>query len=170
MITFTITRQATRQPDEPLNILTMKNHPRYDENLCKTGHNFYSFSTPQTQGWNDGAVGSMPNYYDLGKFDGELHLPIHLDIDLILSHNRFGQIQLAKQLAKQLHLGIVNVEHTVPPKDQWAPGQFHELKHLRGDINVYISDFNKSIWEDDSGISIHHTIDTNKFNISDAQR
>ena len=27
---------------EKLNILTLATHERYEENLCKTGHNFYS--------------------------------------------------------------------------------------------------------------------------------
>ena len=35
-------RYHMRQPGEKLNILTFATHERYEENLCKTGHNFYS--------------------------------------------------------------------------------------------------------------------------------
>jgi len=31
-------------PAEKLNILTFATHERYEENLCKTGHNFYSLA------------------------------------------------------------------------------------------------------------------------------
>ena len=37
-----ILRRSSLSSDEPLNILTFCTHERYEQNLCKTNHNFYS--------------------------------------------------------------------------------------------------------------------------------
>ena len=47
---------------EKLNILTLATHERYEENLCKTGHNFYSLKYGKE--W-DTTYSQVPQNYHL---------------------------------------------------------------------------------------------------------
>ena len=69
--------RTTNRPKK-LNILTSCAHERYEQNLCKTGHNFYSLAIGKT--W-DTDYGEVPeNYHIISS------IPDYLDFDLILSH------------------------------------------------------------------------------------
>ena len=72
-----ILRSANRP--KKLNILTFATHERYEQNLCKTGHNFYSLAVGKT--W-DTDYGDVPENYHI--IDS---IPDYLDFDLILEKN-----------------------------------------------------------------------------------
>ena len=74
MAVRSILRRQQRQ--EPLNILTFCTHERYEQKLCKTGHNFYSINYGKE--W-DTDYGDIPeNYYVINE------VPSYINFDLIL--------------------------------------------------------------------------------------
>lgn len=160
-----ILRAATRQPNEPLNILCMPCHERYETGLCKTGHTFYSFRVPNVvKDWNTTYAPVPPNYILLNPDMGENQIPLGVDFDLVLSQNKFGQFQIAVQLARQLHLPLVSLEHTLNP-DSWSEKQLADLKMMRGHINVFISEYSRERWgwKEDEAEVVHHGVDTETF-------
>lgn len=162
----TITRQATRKPDEPLNILTFPTHERYESNLVLTGHNFYSYRGPNIKGWNNKYAPVPPNYILLDPQLGFEQVPINIDIDIVLSQNKFGQFQIASQVARKLQAPLISLEHTLPVPN-WPVGQRHTLANMRGTHNVFISRFSIKEWgfqEDDPSVHvIRHAVNTDIF-------
>ena len=64
--TMGIINRATKS-DRKYNILTFDTHERYQTQLCKTGHNFYSFRYDNCKEWDE-TYGKLPsNYYVLPK-------------------------------------------------------------------------------------------------------
>lgn len=162
-----ILRKATRTPDEPLNIITFPTHERYESNLAKTGHNFYSFNAEGIKEWNE-TYAKLPENYRLLRNT----LPLHVDFDIVLSQNKFGQFQHAKQIADVLHLPLVSLEHTLPAPN-WTQQKREALKNMKGDYNVFISDYSVTEWQFDLAIStrvIKHCVDTDIFQNYDKER
>ena len=160
----TILRSATAKNDEPLNILSFPTHERYQENLSKTGHNFYLWQGEGIKPWREDYA-KVPSGTILLNPDKESRqIPENVDIDLVLSQNKFGQFQIAKQISLQLMVPLVSIEHTLP-MDSWPAHYLHKLYEMRGDINIFISDYSRKEWgwsEGDAEI-IHHGIDTETF-------
>lgn len=159
-------RKAYAKP--PYNILTFPVHEGYQTNLARTGHNFYLFQGEGLNTWKEKYRALPNNHTLLDPNKGFNQLPLDVDFDFILSQNKFGNFQIATKLAQLLHLPIVNIEHTLPVPS-WPKGQVEHLKTLRGDINLFISEFSRKAWgwgEKEAGI-IHHGIDTNVFCPSD---
>ena len=165
-----ITRAATRRPDEPLNILTFPTHERYETLLCRTGHNFYSYRADGIKDWNTDYSPVPKNYVLLDGSLGGKQVPLHLDFDLILSQNKFGQFQIAHQIADTLHLPLVSLEHTLPIP-MWDEELRNSLRNMRGDLNLFISAYSIRKWnwrpEADTMV-IHHGVDTERFCIDDS--
>jgi hypothetical protein len=160
-----IIRQVTRTPDEPLNILTFPTHERYETGLCLTGHNFYAYRAEGIKDWNTDYA-PLPDNYTL--LDPRLELqqiPDYVEFDLILSQNKFGQFQHAYPLSKQMRLPVVSLEHTLP-MPQWSEAERHQLKNMRGLMNVFISEYSLGQWNWDNmndTTVVHHMVDTDVF-------
>ncbi len=155
-----IMRSASRG-DGPLNIVTFPTHERYETGLCKTGHRFWAVRTPQVKDWN-GAYAPVPeNYVLLNPAHTDRQLPPEVEFDLVLSQNKFGQFQLARQIATSLHLPLVSLEHTLPHVS-WPAAQLKALKGMRGDVNVFISEYSRHAWDwsPEEACVIHHGVDT----------
>ena len=167
-----ITRSATRRDDEPLNILTFPTHERYETGLAKTGHNFYAYRADGIKDWNPDYA-ELPSNYCL--LDPELEakqIPLYLDFDLVLSQNKFGQFQFAKTISEMLHLPLVSLEHTLP-MPEWDLATREALKEMRGDINLFISEYSLGQWDwdnKDDTFVIHHGVDTDLFKPSGLPR
>lgn len=159
-----ILRAATRQDGQPLNILTSPTHESYESGLAKTGHNFFAFRANGIKDWNRAYRPVPENYTLLDPALGEKQLPLDVDFDLVLSQNHAGQFQLLSQIARQLHLPLVSLTHTLP-YPSWDDGQLAAIKAMRGDINVFISEFSRRAWgwEDNEAEVVHHGIDTEVF-------
>lgn len=148
-----------RRPKDKLNILTFPTHCRYETQLAKTGHNFYSFE--HINKWD--REEKLPENYHLipgGKFYPEK------GYDLILSQSRFGQFELASQLNQRLNIPIITLEHTVPTPDQDHNTRMR-MGSMVGDVNVFISDWSLQEWAQ-YGIRrnmncIEHCVDTEVF-------
>lgn len=146
---------------EKLDILTFPTHERYETQLCKTGHNFYAFRNDTVKDWNT-EYAPLPENYTLFKpnsFDSDIQY------DLILSQNKFGQFQIAKQLSHRLHIPIVSLEHTLPAPF-WSPEMLKQTQQLNGAINVFISSYSMNAWGYDSSrenLVVEHSVDTGLF-------
>jgi hypothetical protein len=167
-----ILRDATRHPEEPLNILTFPTHERYQSNMAMTGHNFYLW---QKEGvikpWvND--YGPIPiNTTLLNPEKESQQIPPNVDIDIVLSQNKFGQFQIAKQIAEGLGVPLLSLEHTLP-RSTWTTSDLEGIKSMRGDVNIFISEYSRALWgwgENEAEV-IHHGIDTDLFSPSNVKR
>lgn len=149
------------------NILTFDTHERYQIQLAKTGHNFYSFRYDGCKEW-DTQFGDKPkNYYTLPK-NSIYH---GIDFDFILSQSKFGQIQASHQINQMLRLPIVSLEHTLPIPS-WPEGQALHLSQMTGDINVFISKYSVDQWmfTREPHEVVHHSVDTELFKPGDVER
>lgn len=163
-IVGTLTRAASRRKGERLNILTFPTHERYETGLAMTGHNFYALRGPGIKDWNKQYAPVPPNYTLLDPTLDTRQIPVELDFDLVLSQNKAGQYPVAVQIARRLHLPLVCLEHTLPPKE-WTPGQIARVMRMKGDINVFISEYSRAEWgwlENEARV-VHHGIDTKVF-------
>lgn len=145
------------------NILTFPTHERYETQLCKTGHNFYSFHLPNLKKWNRSQIEPPDNYYILP----EEKVCEYLSYDFILVQSKYWQYQVAQQINNALGLPIICLEHTLPTPQTISPENLAMMKKMVGNINVFISKFSQQAW----GINyntkiIHHGIDSSTFNLT----
>ena len=70
---------------------------------------------------------------------------------------------MAKQISTALRLPVVHVEHIEPQTNNWSLEYFNELKSIKADINVFITEHNKASWGCDDGIIVKHGIRTDLF-------
>jgi len=151
----------------PLNILTFPTHERYESQLAKTGHNFYSFHVKDGKKWNAEQVEVPENYFILP----EGQCPSYLDFDLILVQSKFWQYQYAQRLNQMLQLPIVVLEHTVPTPQTLNEQQLGMMRQMLGHVNVFISSYSQNAWGiSQNAVVIHHGIDTDTFRNTGLQR
>ena len=166
-----ITRAATRKINDPLNILTFPTHERYETLLCKTGHNFYSYRAEGIKDWNINNAKILENYVLLDPNLHEQQIPPYIDFDLVLSQNKFGQFQTAFPIAKKFHLPLISLEHTLPVPD-WSEEVLQQTRTMRGDINIFISEYSLGAWgwssQNDTTV-ITHGVDTELFKPDDSK-
>lgn len=148
------------------NILTFDTHERYQTQLCKTGHNFYSFRYDGCKEWDSKYAPVPENHYILPKNS----LIGGIDFDFILSQSKFGQFQVASQINRTLRLPIISLEHTLPIPS-WPNQQLEQFKSMVGDINVFISEYSVGRWNMNCKASVvHHSVDTELFQPADCEK
>lgn len=144
-----------------LNILTCPTHERYESNLCETGHNFYAIRSEQYQikKWNSSYAPKPINYHLIDMSEIE-----RIPLDLVLIQQKFGQYQLLKPIANQLMLPSIVLEHTLP-HPSWPKQQLIDLKNMRGELNLFISDYSKEAWgwANDEAHTVKHGINIDIF-------
>jgi len=156
--TISIINNAT-QIKSKYNILTFDTHERYQTQLAKTGHSFYSFQQKGGKKWNETFAKKPTNYYSLP----ENTIINGIDFDFILSQSKFGQFQITQQINNVLRLPIVSLEHTLPVAN-WPKSQLDSFSGMQGDFNVFISEFSAKAWQvPGHNDIIHHSVDTNVF-------
>ena len=138
--TFNIIKRIKIKKDK-YNIITFDTHERCQSELAKTGHNFYAFRYDGCKVWNTTFAKIPNNYYIMPKNQ----ISRGIDFDFILSQSKFGQLQIAKQIQQSFNIPIISVEHTIPTKDL-SIQQVQAMKNLRGDINVFITEYAKQQW------------------------
>ena len=163
-IVQTILRNATRKSGEQINILSFPTHERYQSNLSKTGQNFYLWQGEGIKPWRGDYAEVPEGTVLLNPENGSNQIPQEVDIDLVLSQNKFGQFEIAEQIANQLHLPIVSIEHTLP-METWGKLELNQLYNMRGDVNIFISEYSRGRWgwKEDEAFVIHHGIDSVEF-------
>ena len=157
--TLGVLNKAAYPKKDKYNILTFDTHERYQTQLCKTGHNFYSFRYNDCKKWDTDYAKIPENYYILP----ETGLPTAVTFDFILSQSKFGQFQVASQLNDHLDVPVISLEHTLP-LPHWGNAQLNQFKSMIGDINVFISEYSVGNWNMfcPSDV-IHHSVDTSTF-------
>ena len=144
------------------NILTFPTHERYETQLAKTGHNFYSFHIDKYKKWNSEQVIVPENYFIMPEGD----FSSYIEYDFILSQSKFWQYQAAKQIQKSIRVPIISLEHTLPTPQTIQPSHIEAMRNMVGDINIFISEYSAKAW-DVKGKNIdiiHHGINTLEFN------
>jgi glycosyltransferase involved in cell wall biosynthesis len=146
---------------EKYNILTFPTHERYETQLAKTGHNFYSFHVENLKKWNTEQVDIPQNYYVMPEGD----FCSYIEYDFILAQSKFWQYQAAKQIQNVIKVPIICLEHTLPTPQTISPENLHHMRNMVGDINVFISEHSAKEWAVNShnNIIIHHGLNTAEF-------
>lgn len=151
---------ANKEKRDKYRILTFPTHERYETQLCKTGHEFFAFSVNGQKKWNVDQCEVPENYHILP----ENELASYLGFDFILSQSKFGQFQIASQIAPILNIPVISLEHTLPLYGVQNEEQIKNMQQMIGNVNIFISEFSQNSWNlpVDSHI-IHHGIDTETF-------
>lgn len=149
--------------DRKLNILTFATHERYEENLCKTGHEFYSLRAGKA--WDTTYAPVPDNYHIIDQ------IPEYVDIDIVLSHTSCERLQIAHDLlsstrntgANRLTIPILRMVHTLPDIRFDTQQQISTHQAINVNQNAFISNFSRDAWGYDTNSAkvIEHGIDTN---------
>ena len=145
------------QKDKKYKILTFNTHERYQTQLAKTGHDFYSFNYEGGKDWFTEHAPMPKNHYQLPKnstYPG-------IVFDFILVQSKFGQYQTASQIVPQLQVPVISLEHTLPIKS-WPSEQLQAFQRMNGDVNVFITNYSKEQWGM-QGEVVYHSVDTELF-------
>lgn len=156
-----IINRCNNQKKDKYNILTFPTHERYETQLSKTGHNFYSFHLPKLKKWNSEQVSIPENYFIMPEGD----TCSYIEYDFILSQSKFWQFQAAKQIQNIINVPIISLEHTLPTPQTISKQNIESMRNMVGDINVFISEYSAKEWQINSpNIDIiHHGINTLEF-------
>ena len=162
-----IINKALNTRKDHYDILTFDTHERYQQQLAKTGHNFYSFRYDGCKKWDEDYAERPSNYYVLP----ERSILNGIDFDFILSQSKFGQFQVAQHINQRLRLPLIHLEHTLPIQS-WPEDQLNGFRNMTGDLNVFISEYSVREWQimSPSNFVIHHSVDTNTFDVSSMER
>lgn len=148
----------------PLSILTAPTHERYQSNWQTMPHIFYLFQSPEFVKWKFNQSPLPKNHILLDGFDNQVKLD--MEFDIILSQNKFGQFQKFKRFSDAYNIPLISLEHTLPVP-AWTDKYIVEISKMRGDINVFISEYSVRAWKfdiDDSSVRIiRHGVDTDLF-------
>ncbi len=156
------TLRRINSSDKPLNILTFITHEGYASML---GHipnvTFHVVHLPGGKLWDFHTRGLPPNHV-LHLANPE-KLGSDIKFDAILSQERAGQLPIALSLGRTLGIPVISLNHT-EPYPHISSRQKEKLCQLKGDYNVYITEYNRNSWNDSkTGIVINHGIDTTLF-------
>lgn len=162
--TQSILRAATREKDGPLNVLTYSTHERVQSMMSGVNAVFYLWQGQDIKPWKTEYAPLPPNHILLNKSRGRSQIPPEVDIDVVLSQNKFAHYQVSRSLAQHLHVPLICLEHCLPPPN-WPKAQIQELKTWRGDINLFISAYSRKVWgwDENEAEVIHHGLDTEMF-------
>ncbi len=158
-----ILKSATREDGDRLNILTFPTHESYQSGLAGTNADFWLWRGEGIKDWNPQYRQLPKNHHLLDPNRGDGQIPLDVNFDAILSQNPEGQFPVAFKLSKSLHVPLITITHTLPPPNI-PPQYLEQMKTLKGDINVFISEYSRNAWGwgDDAKV-IHHGIDTDKL-------
>lgn len=147
---------------DSLNIFTFATHERYEESLCKTGHNFYSFKCGKE--WDSTYAEVPSNYHIISS------VPESVDFDLVLSHTSCERLRLAHDLlsstknfpSNKISIPILRHCHVLPDIRLDTKNEIAEFESIPVDCNSFISDFNRKEWGygESNAHVIKHGIDT----------
>ena len=155
---------------DKLNILTFPTHERYEENLCKTGHNFYAFEHGKK--WDTTYAKVPENYHIISS------LPEEVDFDLVLSHTSCDRVLVAMQLLsktnslEKMNIPILRHCHILPNPhlDVDMQTQSAQYKSVPVSRDSFISKFNSNAWgfQDGEASIVEHGVDTDFWHPDDS--
>lgn len=147
--------------DTALNILTFPTHERYETQLCKTNHNFYSLYMNGGKNWNVEQTPVPENYHIFNQNN----FPPHVDFDIILVQSKLNhQYETARRINSVVAAPIIVLEHTMPIPEMMNNQIVDKINQMVGNANVYITENSKNAWgSSNKGLVIPHGIDSNTF-------
>lgn len=151
-----ISRQAYRKPDEPLNIVSFCTHERYQSLVARTGHNFYLANTKE---WIENYC-PIPRNCQLLVEDMLPEVSVDLVWGLAATH-----AASARSLASHYHVPLCMLE-VFAPNPKCTEEVVERSKHsIRGHSNVFLNEYSRDIWhwKDENCTIIEHGIDTEEF-------
>lgn len=163
--TKAILRKATRDNTKPLNILTYATHESVDSNFAQTGHNIYAIRRNDLKDWDNRYRPVPNNYILLDKDLGEHGIPGWVDFDLVLSQNKFAHFDLSKQIASQLNIPLLNLEHCLPEQPITPQQQEWIRQRFECSGNIFISSYSQEAWgyDDSNSYVVRHMCNENLF-------
>ncbi len=158
--------RTKRDNSKPLNYLSFPTHEAAQSQQAKTKDNIYLWRGPNVKDWNKG-FRIVPKNVHLLPFNDtptpEASIPADVNFDVIVCQNKWGQYPVAKRLSQLWHVPLVCIEHTLPPNPD--PNYLAQMKSMRGDLNLFISDYSAKAWGWKPGEYevLHHGMDTELF-------
>lgn len=160
--------QITRKGEkvDRFNIVGAPIHEAFQTAISKTRSDWFLLSHPHFKKWDTRFRPLPPNFYPLGgpDFSKQLQTIEWVSVDLLCFESVFGHAQLQLPISRYLHCPTLRIEHTTTMPN-WSPSKIEDLKQLRGDINVFITDHSRREWKfsEDEARVIEHGIDTEVF-------
>jgi glycosyltransferase involved in cell wall biosynthesis len=147
-----------------LNVLTFPTHERFSQGMGHLPHTFYLYQAEGIKTWNNKYAQLPDNHILLDGGPGQVKPDMKFDV--VLSQNKFGQYEIAKQISEYLNIPLISLEHTLP-FPEWTKKHRQKLKEMRGDLDLFISEYSVKEWgfdlQDPKVDVIHHGIDTKLF-------
>lgn len=140
-------------PEVKLNILVIgSTHERYEQQLCKTGHNFFSIRNGKE--WNAEYADIPKNYFLID------YIPNDIVFDLVLTHTSGERLEIAMEYASAMDLKVVRHTHVLPYSEE-------EVKYFQSQsnpitIDTFISTYSMNAWGS-IGTVVEHGLDTEIF-------
>ncbi len=158
MLSYRI-RKTLRQVDVMNNDCTLNivvigaTHERYEQQLCKTGHNFFSVRHGKEWDLNCGAV---PNNYHIVDY-----IPNNIMPDLIITHVSGERLDIAQEYAGFFGVNVIRHTHTLPENEY----ELQVFRSQHANINTFISGYSKAAWnlQDQESLVVEHGLDADIF-------
>ncbi len=161
MLTKQLSLLKRLQPKTRYKILTCPTHEGYASMMGYIPHDFYMLTGQGLKNWDFHTRPLPSNHYMYLQPYNKITNDI--SFDLVLCQNRAQQFPILQNVADKLGLPIIGLNHTEPPPGI-KPKQLEEIKKWRGDIEVFITEYNKQSWQGEpEDVVIPHGIDTNTF-------
>lgn len=156
--------RGVNRKDKVYNILTFPTHERYESNFQFLPHNFFALRAKGIKDWNH-SYAPMPSNYQLLGGDNDQIRP-DMEFDIVLSQNKYGQYEIARQVSEAMCIPLVSIEHTLP-MTWWTDKYVQGIKRMKSHVNLFISEYSMKKWgydkENDNADVIHHAINSDKF-------
>ncbi len=119
-----------------LNILLFCTDPLYEVNLCKTGHNFYSWTENYELEWPK----ELPVPINYEFLPPQKNIPINLCFDFVLAQARGDQFELANNVGHALHIPKLVFNNLLP--SNYPP----EFSQRVGDADIFAHSQIREAW------------------------
>tara|TARA_B100000519_G_C14137472_1_gene388221 strand:+ start:99 stop:632 length:534 start_codon:yes stop_codon:yes gene_type:complete len=137
-----IVRIATKQEDEPYNILTVLGEDySYYKKLSETKNNFYYWEAVNGVSWDENYGMKPENFFSIKTSEP----PSHVDFDLVLCPNR-NFYQFCKNFADFFHMSVVLLETAEASDELKAHPDYAAIAAIQGDVNVFYSEQCRQSW------------------------
>lgn len=142
-------------PNTKLNILVIgATHERYEQQLCKTGHNFFSLN--EGKKWNEEYAKIPDNYFTVD------YIPNNVVFDLVLCHTSNNRFIMAVEYANRMQLGAIRHTHVLPGSNDEVQA-FNSMSNPIT-LDTFISTYSKNAWtQNENSRVIEHGLDTEVF-------
>jgi hypothetical protein len=138
-----ILRSLQKPDNSPLNVITFTNYPYYDSMFARTNNLFHCYNGTQLPSdWREEVLPKPPNHlYSISP-----DIPLNIDCDLILAHNKLHQFEASKALSRFWHLPVALV-HQFAPRDFKYHTEWKNIQARQGHTNIFLSAKIQEEWQ-----------------------